>query len=529
MQLTQVFILIVACSLRTTAWHDAPFENASLVPGDIHFYVHVDDAASLRKRVAGRPLGDSIRATFERSALDDAWERLADAADVETDELFDHLLGRKLTLALRRDHDDRYEWAALTSVTDDAWQALNARLRPRLCRPAYGLTIRRLPEHELLLTRKGERVLIGPDPSDAPSLFYDLLPMLAGEGGKTLAASEGLVEASKLGDGDVGVFLRQPDPLGGWSAVVLELDDEVLRVRHASRFRNSPFGKPYRRVEFNKSLLDELQATQTLVLAQPMRTPTGPLATFVRAQMPPDAVSEAMQRNFGQRVVIMVDEPGGGEEARIAIAVAIEVQNETRALADLDAFMSGLLAAFSDTMAPSDRPNIAKVARLGPDETRVIGVSAAARALFPKLPIPDRSTLCWTTSSGGRGAWWLIGSDRQQLESLEQIFGGPMHLPPATVMVAGHDGYAEGGSASGQIDRIGELLVDAAKRQGEDHRAVQSVVRFVADLADDFTACRWRLQVPSEHAVESVWQFEMRSPRQRNYAPEREPVRTADR
>src|SRR4051812_16868323 len=147
-----------------------PFAAASVSPADITAYIHVEDAASMRKELADRPIAAWLNSIFQNGQGHEAWMRLAKGLKLEQGQLFDLCLGQRFTLILRGGD----EWALLTEVNPDSGTQLLAQLKPRVRQPQAGMAIFELPEQELLIARAQRSMLLGP--AQKSKLFFEVLP-----------------------------------------------------------------------------------------------------------------------------------------------------------------------------------------------------------------------------------------------------------------------------------------------------------------------------------------------------------------
>ena len=79
-----------------------------------------------------------------------------------------------------------------------------------------------LPEFELMLALSGRMLLIGPTPQ--PGLFDEMIPNLSSPPLDCLADKPAIEEARELGGGEIGLYMRHDQPMGGWSVAVARLD-----------------------------------------------------------------------------------------------------------------------------------------------------------------------------------------------------------------------------------------------------------------------------------------------------------------
>ncbi len=532
----------------TGAWSaDEPFEHASLLPRDVTVYVHVDRASRLRGELAGKPLGDTLQRAFERSAFREAWSQLAGMVGAEQGELFDRLMGANATVAVRAlggggpvgdgGAAGERDWVALLQVDEPTWAECLSRLKPRIRRGPGKVVVRELPEQNLLMARVGGITIVGPGRDAKSGLFAEVL---SGWGDATvlrLSQDPGMTAARDLGEGDVGVFLRHEEPMGGATAAVLEFDTSAVSVRHVSRFASSPFGASPRPTTLTQDVIDRLGDGRVAVVAHPLRMPPGELGGFIRAQLPAGAVTPAMQDNLGERMLVMVgerrDAPAEDATPLLTFTLAMEVRATDRALIDLDQFMIGFIGMLHDLVGEQAPPGMERLRNLPAETARSADVSRVGRLLLPNLPEAGSLTLHWTVSNADQSprspaeaaarGWWIIGTDGAELVAVREQLRVP--APPAALEfdLPGQRGRVDGRAASRHLARFGDVLAAIAREQGESPEAIEVMSRFLADLADDVETCDWSTAIPGQNRLKSTWTLRLRSA-----GSEKQPVNDSD-
>jgi hypothetical protein len=299
MRMMQVAILLLAvgalsCGVAANALdavaqegkHDpSPFHAASVAPADVTLLLQIDDAAAIRHDLADRPIARWLTAMIEASEFHQSWQRLAAQAGRESSDLFDRCFGRRVTLLHRRAGDGREndEWALITRISVNDSTDLLRRLQPRTLRSSFKFAIYELPEHDLLLARRGETMLVGPRHS--PLLMQDVLNRLGtGSGaGKPLSEADEFAAARELRAGNIAVFMRHQQPLGGYSAAVLKRDGECVQLKHRARFDSPPFSRAVTRIDIDASPLKALEDHALLAIIEPADIGMGPFETFILA------------------------------------------------------------------------------------------------------------------------------------------------------------------------------------------------------------------------------------------------------
>lgn len=504
MVLVQMLFLAIGCVAHPGGGNDL-FHDARRVPPDVQVYVCVKRASDLRSEIGDTPLGAALGRALGRTHLGKAWFWLARAEEIGERELFEDFVGESITVVLRRGEGGAFDWAALTVVDDDSWGNVSRKLSFRRHAPRFGMTIRTLPDHGLIFARSDELVLVGPHDT---GLFRDVLKILADQDVITLADDPGMVRAHRLGKGDIGLFVRHDDPMGGMTAMVASVDEHQMRIRQSSRFANSPFGDAPRPTQIDPAFLDQIAATQVCVVAHPLEWPTGPLAAFLRTQFPEGAIKQRMLDGLGDRMVILVGEVA---PESLGWTLALQVTPSDHALDDLDAFGRGIvtvLCRFAEVADPLDENP------LGPAEPGVIRsvpIGAAARGLAPHLPGVEQASLCWAMHTGPAGSWWFIGMDARHIEQVLKEFD---HLPPVAgpgrVELAGQIGHLRSGEGSHHLRR---LVTEIARHlPAEEADSVRAITFFLADLLGAFNDVTWTTEIPGKDRFESQWTFSTAAP-----------------
>lgn len=546
-------LLAAAVSLAGTGAlpADEPFEHAGLLPRDVAVYVHVDRGSRLRGELLGKPLGDTLQQAFERSAFREAWSQLASLAGMEQGDLFDRLVGGNATVAVRHAPaapgglggavgargEGGADWVALLRVDDGTWAEFLSSIKPRIRRGPGKVVVRELPEQNLLMARLGGMLIVGPGRDAKAGLFAEVI---AGWGDATvlrLAQDPGMTAARDLGEGDVGIFLRHDPPLGGATAAVLEVGDDSVSVRHISRFASSPFGASPRPTTLTADIIDRLGEGRVAVVAHPLRLPPGELAGFVRAQLPAGAITPAMQDNLGERLLMLVGERSGpaltrGAERLLTFTLALEVRDAQRALADLDQFMVGFVTMLHELVGEEAPARLSGLRDVPEELPRSVDVSRVGAMLLPDLPESGSLHLYWTVTreqvaagTSGRESprgWWLIGTDAADLERARvQLCTAPI-AGAVEFDLTGQRGRANGRAVSRHVARLGDVLANLAREQGEPSEPIEMMSRFLADLADAVESCDWSTTIPGQNRIRSTWTLRLRSPSAK-MAPHREP------
>ncbi len=495
-----------------------PFDNAAIIPKDVQIFLHIESPAGLMNRRSAQPLLAAATEMLEQGAIAQAWTALAQSAGMKEAELLQLLLSDGLTLSFRRDEvSGEFDWVALAPVDDAAWSAFARRVDFRAQAPILGVAISTLPEQEIAFARVSPLLIAGPRASVGKGLFRDVLSLALEESdAQPLSKDAVMAHAVKLGEAEIGIFLRHDEPLGGASAAAIDLGDKAIIARHTSQFANSPFGDAPRPATLELPVFDRLADASIAVLAQPLEMPTGPLASFIRARLPQGALSPELEENLGERCYWVVVERSvdgdDGDSDLVDIVVVIEVRDPEPAPAQIDSLCAGLGAVLDDlaNVGAEDAPKSDFTDRLR-GELRTLPIGQAAERLMPALVAADDVSLNWLTTSGPDGHWWVTGSGAEAVHAIAAALARVDNVSE----LAEHEpidldwqfGFVRGPEAGAHARRLGEKLSRALAAEPEDARAVAAVTRALAAALESIDRCIWRADLPGLNRVRSTWVF----------------------
>ncbi|MCZ6446530.1 MAG: hypothetical protein O6758_10155 [Planctomycetota bacterium] len=490
-------IVLAVTALAEPANANDPFQAAALAPPNVRMYVHVAGAAEIRAAVADRPLARWVKSLLGAGQLRDAWPRLAAAAGIDGGQLFDTCLGRRFTLLLRG-RDQPPQWAVLTEVNPQQIAKLLAALTPRVLGPKHKLAILHLPEHELLLAQSGAMLLIGPRPRS--ELFYEMVSNLTQPPEESLAASEAMAEAGRLGPGSVGVFIRHEPPMGGWSVAVADLKGPHISIQHSARFDHPPFASDVTGFAWDLAPIHRLQDSTILTYIEPIDKSGGPLEAFVTAAMGQAPMTAQMRSNLGSRQITTIGDFSGqleqppGDLRLPTVARVYEVKNADQAWDQLDRQMIWLVRELVRFGGDNFRLAVPDPAGFEPGKPRRVEVGPLAKWLFGEVPGVERVSLNWTVVCGPQGTWCIIASDPDHLGDVATALGAEPNGESNIARWANcgtADGRRLAAHLGGWRDQA-ELLVSP-----EDVEAFRGALRFFFELADAIERCTWQLARPS--------------------------------
>jgi hypothetical protein len=503
--------VLPAIAVTALAWTGGPpadpFGVAAGVPPDVGLYVHVRDGAEIRAGLEGRPVLRWIESWLDRGQLPQAWQRLADAAQIESGPLIDLCLGRATTVVVRGRGDDR-EWAVLTEMDRASSAPLLERLAPLVLGPKHDMGLFHLADQDLLLARGDDIVVVAPD--EHAALFHELVANLAEPPAASLADDPALQEARDLGAGRAGVFVRHAQPLGGWSAAVADLDGDRVRVRYVSHFEHAPFSTPVTTLSWDPSPLHSLPESMALGFIEPTDVIGGRLDAFLTAALGIPLIPAELGDNLGDRRITAVSEIEGRLEdppfdlLMPTVARAYEVRDAEAAWGRLDNHMVRLVGALNRfgqgafSLVPPDP------ATFRPGVPRSVNIGPLARWILGDLPGLDRVSLNWTVvpgppaeAGGPPGGWCVIASDPRHLAEV----AAALAAAPAVDEKAA---WAGCGTVNGH--RLARQLGTWRNQAGllapaQDVEALSETLTLMAELAHGIDRCWWRLCRPTAERV----------------------------
>jgi hypothetical protein len=497
-------VVLLVCGGWRPASAEDPFASMSLVPADATCVIHVDDAATLRRTIASRPIARFFDAILLSRQSGQSWRRLAHASGRTDAELFDFWLGRRCTLVLRK--RDGWEWAIITEADRDRVRPIIRMLGAKRLLPRHELPMLELPEHALRLAWDGDRWLIGP--TDSVALFDEILPRLAGVAveGETLADRPAAQTAKELGPGSIGVYIRHDPPLGGYSLIAATLEGDRLRFRHAGEFEASPMMRPISKTTWDMSPLDALERHSLLAFIEPTNVGPSDFEMYCQATLGEPLLSREMQENLGTRRMIVVGEIDGRLEERTpdmllpTAAIAIEVRDSRTAAAELDSKMWSLTQSAKKLVEGRYVIEAPKQPAFTPGKPRHIPMKPSEGHVPGTYPITDAITFNWTAATGPNGSYYVIATHPEQLRELVTALTGEPRSP------ARNGEWDMCGSINGvrlgiHLRNIADHADFLAAGDEAEIEAFRETMRNLSRLTAGIDRCRWRLDRPTETSV----------------------------
>lgn len=429
-----------------TAWCCDPdeefnsFAAAEFVPADVTTYINVTDGAELRKNLARVPLGQWLTKSTVSPDLVKAWHSLAETAKLSSGELFDVALGKQFTLAVRNS-GGAAEWVLICHVEAERAKALLKSLSPRVIDYWQEMPIFDIPEHQLIVARYEDTLLIGPNGRNA-KLFASVCNGLVDECDNPLIDDELFERAAEQGDGSLFAFVRQvqprskptrqqftlvanrhrEEPRQDWLAVSATMRGNELSIRHASS--KSMFASGATKVEqaWDMAPFNALDDQYVLALIKPIEQDAGIVERVVDQGLGTTDWRVAVEsRNTGRRILIVGDKQesfvGGFVMPSVGQALEIEcddvaVANVTTTMRDVNAQIRNLDCG--SYLTPSENVMTYRLATMQNQSDDL----DRATATFSGLPVMEPMPLQWTVIRGMSGNWCVVSNDPQRLAAL---------------------------------------------------------------------------------------------------------------
>lgn len=502
--LAGVFVLVVSQigsdPVNTVDRHD-PFQAALITPPSVRLYLHVHDAASLRAEISDRPFAQWASNFLSKGQIPRAWDNIADDVQLDAAELFDAFLGKSLTLVVRG-KGQATQWAVLTEVDPEQTKLLLAKLQPRVLAPRHRLAIMQLPEFELLLAHSGRMLLIGPTPQ--PGLFDEMVPNLSSPPIDSLANQPAFEEARQLGGGEIGLYMRHDQPMGGWSVAVARLDSPHMNLRYAAKFDNAPFTRAPTKLNWDLSPIHNFRDETALAIIEPTDTATGQFDAFLQVVLGPAAYTPAMRQNLGSRQITTIAELDGlmqkpAFDLMLPIAARIrEVKDAKLAWEHLDQQLIGLAKSVNELGEGQVSVLVPDPSTFIPGQPRQIKFGSAAKWLFGDIPGLEQLTLNWSVVEGPLGAWSVVATDYQHLEEITAaLTNEPVEDPDVGVWES--CGFANGPRLASLTRSWGNRADVLA--EPEDVEALRNAFLLISDFGQGVEKLQWQMQRPAPDRV----------------------------
>lgn len=496
-----------------------PFDAAAHVPADVSVYLHLTDAAALRRELADRPIFDWITGILNDTEAKEAWHQLAEQVNMPPQRMFDLCFGREMTFIKRTVHDQSSEWALITRMPPRRITRLLERLEPKALRPRFGAAVFEVPEHELLLTRRDGVLLIGP--ARHSSLLFDVLRRMhepervQGDALGRTTAFERRAELQGIDGASLGVYLRHAPPMGGWSIASATFSDDRIHVQHRAAFDVSPFSREPTKIAIDASPLDSLDDHALLAFVEPTDIGQSAIETFLMASIGEGLMSREMRQTLGDRRIIVLGEIEGRQEEQPidmqapTIAILLEMREATQLDEELDRQMIRLANALNALGADRFEIDVPSLESLRNDDAaRSVDLSAAMQWLAGELPLVQPVSLNWAISNSRHGHYTVFASHPAELRGTFAAL--ERNDDAANVLAANsnnepdrryqHCGMANGVRIAHHLESWAEQAHVLAEPALQDE--FKHTIRLMSHLARGMERIRWRLARPEYNHME---------------------------
>lgn len=499
-------LLFVATGCLTGASNAATtddlFDDADLAPANVDVYVHVADPIRWRRELQDRPIAHWATRMLGAGMAPAAFERLSDAAGLTPERFFDITFGESFTFMARNDAAGVH-WVVLTVVEVDVSRQIIKQLNPRT-RLGQNIAVFTVPEHQLVLAQKGRLLLVGPEPRS--DLFDEVIRNLSAPQRARLGDEPSITKARTLGTGDAAMILRHPPPLGGWSAVVAELDAPKIIVRYAADFANTPFTSPPPTLRWDARPMRKLESQALAVLIEPVDNDLSPKNAFEQVLFGEATVSAELRAAIGPRQITVLSNIDLGlavPPERFLLPTfsrAIEVRQDlSRAIQMFDDQMIRYIGGMNSWGDGSFEIQPPDLAGLAADDPRRVEVGPDAAEFFVgKLPGLEHISLNWRAVDAPLSKWLVVASHPDQMNRMATTLRQP-DLGKELVDQWQHCACVVGQELATQLDSI-RMHAPGLAKVGQEAEFADSLL-FLSEWSAGFEKCRWRMLRPCENTV----------------------------
>jgi len=514
-------LLVVCCAVMALAMNVRAatvmsagdlLSEAVHVPRDVDVFVRLIDGRAARLKLGDRAIGDALMHVLETGDAHAAWSGLAEAAGLDSMELFDGIAGHSLTVAARR-RAEGWDWIVIAKNPavqgrPSVARSLLRRLNPQRRVGIAGFEVVAVPEQRLRIASDADRLIIGPDRGGR--LFPEVLERMGAgtpRGGSLLDDQEIVDAANRLGSGTLFVMMRHPRPLGGWSVIAGQTDGRRIGLHHRAHFEQSPFAEPPSRRVIDTAPLAAFEDRFLLAMLQPADT-RFIADDFLSAATGSTILSAALRRVCGARRIVCIgerdarDAGGEGDLLRPTVAVAIESSGEGQDEDELDRHLERMATRLLQHGVAAGQPARLLHVGQGLDEhDRHVDLSPVEAVIADAFPLLERMSLNWTVAESAIGRYWVIATDprhlRDTVRALESAPAGKV-CPHRTDEPISGCGVFHGPRVAEHLRSwAGEALRRAPDEPGAAEQ-LERTLRLLASLSAGVERGRWRLRRPGE-------------------------------
>lgn len=535
MRVLAAFIFTIAVLLTRVGHAGDPFQRTISVPDDVSVYVHVRDAGAIRATLADRPIAQSFKHLLSSAQVAGIWMQLSQQVGVDSDELFDRYLGDAFTFVAR---NDMSEWSIVLDVAPAASRDLLKSLNARLLGDRSNAALYDVPEYAIRIAVPKGKLVIGP--SDHTKLFNQMVDRLNAPARKPLAQTDAMKRVRKsLGEGQVGLYLRNAPLMGGWSAVALDFKGSNVSARYAGEFDNPPFMTAPPVGEWDASIVKEFDKAALAAVAGPTDIDSGlGVEQFLHAVTGEGLVSEEMRGRLGEYRILLIGERDErlreprGDDLTPTLALVFKVDPHTLpppdpgqawngenlddmmtnaapaakalrvTIMEVEAMLDGRMSRLPGQIKAALPQIVLTTPNLDAFETgemRMIDLKPLGEGLFnSQWPFSRDLAVCWKVVDGPGGVYWVCATDQLHLRDVADQLQKPRTAKPDCGC------YTNSGRINGQ--RLGRHLRSFSENfdvifEVQDKDAFASKIVELAVFAEGIQDCCWKSRRPTANSL----------------------------
>lgn len=358
--------LALALAARVACAGGPIVEAAMRVPASVDALVVLDRACVARQTPAGREIVRIVDALVNRGSVDGAWTELATHLGRTREQAFDELLGRRVALMTRRvEGAAEPTWAVMTVVPLETERRLRERLdvAPRKIVAGHAVMAVEHGRFELTSERTDKWATLLLAPASSPALFDELVPTLVSGPAAPLSADPRFASLSRLGDGELLVWVDEAGPGGKWFGAVARTDAGSLQagLRMGSRALE---GCDANVTPWSPAVFHRLARGALVAMIERPAAPKGresALGSFL-TQLPELALGVEHAPLIGERLALVALDTARGP----SVAMALEVRSASLAAGPIDRMFAGALtlAGAPNVVCDGSKPDDARSVRL---------------------------------------------------------------------------------------------------------------------------------------------------------------------
>lgn len=529
MNIAAVLLLVIAPLLGPPQTPSVPpdqlFARSAAAPDDVRFYVHIEHVDALRRQLEDLPIADWGGQFLAGGQFIKAWGHIANLAGVNHAGLLDMFVGESLTLMVRGEGED-LQWVLITPADHDQATTLFKKLNARVHQsPVHGVRMCILQEHRLVMAHTRDGLLVVCPQQEGQGLFYDVLrgPKVDRRGRPaTLGASKAMEVARTLGRGQVGVYIRHSDPLGGWSVGTLDFQGTRIGIRHRARFGDDAFVRPVTDLEIDPSIIQNFKEHSLLTLLEPTDAGQSAFESFIEQMLGGPLLSPEIRKNMDDiRLFVLGDVEGRLQEHEADMllptgAMCLKVKDGDVAEKQLDEQMVELTRRLDRLSTRLDEMGqqafliqVPNRRQFIPGDPRRVDLDSFNDWIGNGMPLLNNVDLCWQTVESPNGTFVVIATHDEALEETRRALE---REAPRTMKRArwANCGVANGG----RLSRNAEGLAAQAPQLAEPGRIkeFETTMKLLSSLAFGIDNVVWKMARPCKNEMYLEVEIELAPP-----------------